>query len=138
MGMGRTDQRRRTLVEIWFAIAAVMLTAYVLLDGLDLGAGAVHLFVARSDGERRQVLGAIGPFWDGNEVWLLAAGGALFVAFPPVLASGRSGVGRPRPFFPVTRHRFHHLDASRHPRLVHDPRMRFRSAGTRRARRHVP
>ena len=91
MGMGRTDQRRRTLVEIWFAIAAVMLTAYVVLDGFDLGAGVVHLFVARSDGERRQVLGAIGPFWDGNEVWLLATGGALFVAFPPVLASGLSG-----------------------------------------------
>ena len=91
MGMGRTDQRGRTLVEIWFAIAAVMLTAYVVLDGFDLGAGVVHLFVARSDGERRQVLGAIGPFWDGNEVWLLATGGALFVAFPPVLASGLSG-----------------------------------------------
>ena len=79
------------MVEIWFAIAAVMLTAYVVLDGFDLGAGVLHLFVARSDGERRQVLGAIGPFWDGNEVWLLATGGALFVAFPPVLASGLSG-----------------------------------------------
>ena len=79
------------MVEIWFAIAAVMLTAYVVLDGFDLGAGVLHLFVARSDRERRQVLGAIGPFWDGNEVWLLATGGALFVAFPPVLASGLSG-----------------------------------------------
>ena len=57
-------------------------TAYVVLDGFDFGAGALHLFVARTDGERRQVLAAIGPFWDGNEVWLLAAGGVLFVGFP--------------------------------------------------------
>ena len=64
------------MVELWFAIAAVMLTAYVVLDGFDLGAGALHLFVARTDPERRQVLAAIGPFWDGNEVWLLATGGA--------------------------------------------------------------
>ena len=79
------------MAELWFAIAALMLTAYVVLDGFDFGAGALHLFVARSDPERRQVLGAIGPFWDGNEVWLLATGGALFVAFPRVLASGLSG-----------------------------------------------
>lgn len=83
--------RRCTLVELWFAIAAVMLTAYVVLDGFDLGAGALHTFVARSDAQRRQVLAAIGPYWDGNEVWLIATGGALFVAFPPVLASGLSG-----------------------------------------------
>ena len=51
----------------------------------------LHLYVARTDQERRQVLAAIGPYWDGNEVWLLATGGALFVAFPPVLASGLSG-----------------------------------------------
>lgn len=79
------------MAEVWFAIAAVMLAAYVVLDGFDFGAGALHLFVARSDRERRQVLAAIGPFWDGNEVWLLATGGALFVAFPRVLASGLSG-----------------------------------------------
>lgn len=79
------------MAELWFAIAAVMLTAYVVLDGFDFGAGALHTFVARTDPERRQVLAAIGPFWDANEVWLLAAGGALFVAFPPVLASGLSG-----------------------------------------------
>ena len=77
--------------EIWYAIAVFMLTAYVVLDGFDFGAGALHPFVARSDAERRQVLAAIGPFWDGNEVWLLAAGGALFVGFPRVLASGVSG-----------------------------------------------
>jgi cytochrome d ubiquinol oxidase subunit II len=79
------------VVELWFAIVAVMMTAYVVLDGFDMGAGALHRYVARTDRERRQVLAAIGPFWDGNEVWLLATGGALFVAFPPVLASGLSG-----------------------------------------------
>lgn len=79
------------MLETWYAIAVFMLTAYVVLDGFDFGAGALHLWVARSDSERRQVLAAIGPFWDGNEVWLLAAGGALFVGFPRVLASGISG-----------------------------------------------
>ena len=77
--------------EAWYEIVVFMLTAYVVLDGFDLGAGALHLFVARTDAERRQVLAAIGPFWDGNEVWLLAAGGALFVGFPKVLSSGISG-----------------------------------------------
>jgi cytochrome d ubiquinol oxidase subunit II len=79
------------MLELWFGIVAVMLTAYVVLDGFDFGAGALHLFVARTNAERRQVLAAIGPYWDANEVWLLATGGALFVAFPRVLASGLSG-----------------------------------------------
>jgi cytochrome bd ubiquinol oxidase subunit II len=87
----RTARGRYALVELWYAIAAVMLTAYVVLDGFDLGAGALHSYVARSDRQRREVLAAIGPYWDGNEVWLLATGGVLFVAFPPVLASGLSG-----------------------------------------------
>jgi cytochrome d ubiquinol oxidase subunit II len=77
--------------EVWYAIVVVMLTAYVVLDGFDFGAGALHLHVARNDRERRQVLAAIGPYWDGNEVWLLAAGGALFVGFPRVLSAGISG-----------------------------------------------
>lgn len=76
---------------LWFALAAVMVAIYVVMDGFDFGAGALHLAVARSDRERRQVLAAIGPFWDGNEVWLLAAGGVLFLAFPRVLAAGLSG-----------------------------------------------
>jgi cytochrome d ubiquinol oxidase subunit II len=79
------------LETLWFALAAVMLAFYVVLDGFDFGAGALHLAVARTDPERRQVLAAIGPYWDGNEVWLLAAGGVLFLAFPKVLASGLSG-----------------------------------------------
>lgn len=79
------------MIELWFAFAAVMVAVYVVLDGFDFGAGALHLTVAKSDTERRQVLAAIGPFWDGNEVWLLAAGGVLFLAFPKVLAAGLSG-----------------------------------------------
>jgi len=70
------------MVELFYAIVALMLTVYVVLDGFDFGAGALHLIVAKTDAERRQVLAAIGPYWDGNEVWLLASGGALLVAFP--------------------------------------------------------
>jgi cytochrome d ubiquinol oxidase subunit II len=76
---------------LWFMIVAVMIAAYVVLDGFDLGAGIVHLFVARTDRERRTVLRAIGPVWDGNEVWLLAAGGTLYFAFPLLYASSFSG-----------------------------------------------
>jgi len=76
---------------LWFWIVAVMLTAYVVLDGFDLGVGAVYLFVARTEAERGQALRAIGPVWDGNEVWLLAAGGTLFFAFPLLYASAFSG-----------------------------------------------
>jgi cytochrome d ubiquinol oxidase subunit II len=79
------------MLELWFAIVALMLALYVVLDGYDLGAGALHLMVARTNDERRTVLAAIGPFWGANEVWLIAAGGALFTAFPRVLAAGLSG-----------------------------------------------
>jgi cytochrome bd ubiquinol oxidase subunit II len=76
---------------IWFIFVALMVTMYVLLDGFDLGAGAIHLFAARNDRERRTIIRAIGPVWDGNEVWLIAAGGTLFFAFPTLYASGFSG-----------------------------------------------
>src|ERR1700731_372527 len=76
---------------IWFCLVAIMLTVYVLLDGFDLGAGAIHLLVAKTDEERVQVLASIGPVWNGNEVWLLAAGGTLYFAFPALYASGFSG-----------------------------------------------
>lgn len=76
---------------VWFCLVALMIALYVLLDGFDLGAGAIHLFVAKTDEERRQVLASIGPVWDGNEVWLLAAGGTLYFAFPALYASGFSG-----------------------------------------------
>jgi cytochrome d ubiquinol oxidase subunit II len=76
---------------LWFMVVAVMVAAYVVLDGFDLGAGVIYLFVARSTTERRMVLRAIGPVWDGNEVWLLAAGGTLYFAFPQLYASSFSG-----------------------------------------------
>ena len=76
---------------LWFCLVAVMLALYVVLDGFDLGAGAIHLWVARTDVERRLVLRSIGPVWDGNEVWLLAGGGTLFFAFPRLYAASFSG-----------------------------------------------
>ena len=76
---------------LWFVLVAFMLTMYVLLDGFDLGAGAIHPFVAKSDRERKMLFRSIGPVWDGNEVWIIAAGGTLFFSFPLLYASGFSG-----------------------------------------------
>ena len=76
---------------VWFCLVAVMIAVYVLLDGFDIGAGAIHFLVAKTDEERRQVIASIGPVWDGNEVWLLATGGTLYFAFPSLYASGFSG-----------------------------------------------
>jgi len=76
---------------VWFCLVAIMIAVYVLLDGFDLGAGAIHLLAAKTEEERRQILASIGPVWDGNEVWLLAAGGTLYFAFPALYASGFSG-----------------------------------------------
>ena len=83
--------RRGRWERFGFASLPFMIAMYVLLDGFDLGAGAIHLLVAKTDEERRQVLASIGPVWDGNEVWLLAAGGTLYFAFPALYASGFSG-----------------------------------------------
>lgn len=74
----------------WFLLIGVLLTGYAILDGFDLGAGALHLF-AKKDEHRRIILNAIGPVWDGNEVWLLVGGGAMFAAFPNVYATVFSG-----------------------------------------------
>jgi len=79
------------LETTWFVLIALMLIGYVVLDGFDLGAGAVSPFIARDHEERRIVLRTIGPVWDGNEVWLIAAGGALYYAFPLLYASSFSG-----------------------------------------------
>src|SRR5690348_14364430 len=76
---------------LWFWLLAILITGYVVLDGFDLGAGIVHLVIARTDEEKQSVLNSIGPFWDGNEVWLLAAGGTLFFAFPTLYASSFMG-----------------------------------------------
>jgi cytochrome d ubiquinol oxidase subunit II len=76
---------------VWFAIVCGMLAVYTVLDGFDFGAGILHRLVARTDEERRTVFAAIGPVWDGNEVWLIAAAGVLFLAFPKVYAAAFSG-----------------------------------------------
>jgi cytochrome d ubiquinol oxidase subunit II len=78
------------LNSIWFALVGILFTGYAILDGFDLGVGALHLFT-RKDEERRVMLNAIGPVWDGNEVWLVTGGGALFAAFPNVYATVFSG-----------------------------------------------
>ena len=80
------------LETTWFLLVGVLLIGYALLDGFDLGVGMLHLFVARGDVERRLTINAVGPVWDGNEVWLLTAGGALFAAFPRVYATVFSGL----------------------------------------------
>lgn len=74
----------------WFIIVGVLLAGYAILDGFDLGVGMLHLFI-KGDRERRVLLNSIGPVWDGNEVWLLVGGGALFAAFPDVYATVFSG-----------------------------------------------
>ncbi len=76
---------------LWFIIVAFMLAMYVILDGFDLGAGILHLLITKSPCERETIIKAIGPVWDGNEVWLLAAGGTLYAAFPLLYASSFSG-----------------------------------------------
>ncbi len=77
--------------SIWFCLVAVLLTGYVVLDGLDIGAGILHLWIARNEAERSIVIRTIGPVWNGNEVWLLAAGGTLYFAFPALYATSFSG-----------------------------------------------
>jgi cytochrome d ubiquinol oxidase subunit II len=78
------------LNTVWFILIAIMLAGYAILDGFDLGIGALHLLVHKDD-ERRIMLNSIGPVWDGNEVWLVTGGGALFAAFPEVYATVFSG-----------------------------------------------
>ncbi len=78
------------LNTIWFLLVGVLIAGYAILDGFDLGVGVLHLFT-RDATERRVMMNAIAPVWDGNEVWLLTGGGALFAAFPPVYATVFSG-----------------------------------------------
>jgi cytochrome bd ubiquinol oxidase subunit II len=80
-----------SMETLWFMIVAVMVAAYVVLDGFDLGAGVIYLGAARTPAERQAIMRAIGPVWDGNEVWLLAAGGTLYFAYPLLYASSFSG-----------------------------------------------
>jgi cytochrome d ubiquinol oxidase subunit II len=80
-----------TLQIIWFILVAVLFAGYAVLDGFDLGVGALYPFIARTEAEKALVRDSVGPVWDGNEVWLLTAVGALFAAFPPVYATVLSG-----------------------------------------------
>lgn len=79
------------LCNLWFVLLGALLVGYAILDGFDLGVGILHPFVARNDEERRLSMNAIGPLWDGNEVWLVTFGGALFAAFPGAYATVFSG-----------------------------------------------
>lgn len=76
---------------VWFGLIVLLLLGYTVLDGFDLGVGVLGPFLAKTKEEKSRLFSAVGPFWDGNEVWLLAGGGALFAAFPPVYASVFSG-----------------------------------------------
>jgi cytochrome d ubiquinol oxidase subunit II len=76
---------------VWYILFVVIIAGYLILDGFDMGVGILHPFVAKNDTERRISLNSIGPIWDGNEVWLVLGGGALFAAFPFVYASLFSG-----------------------------------------------
>jgi cytochrome d ubiquinol oxidase subunit II len=78
------------LNTFWFVVVGVLLAGYAILDGFDLGVGSLHLFT-KTDEHRRVMINSIGPVWDGNEVWLITGGGALFAAFPHVYATVFSG-----------------------------------------------
>ncbi|WP_449258954.1 cytochrome d ubiquinol oxidase subunit II [Chlorobium limicola] len=79
------------LQTIWFILVAVLFTGFFVLEGFDFGVGILHPFMSADDRERRTVINTIGPFWDGNEVWLITAGGAMFAAFPEWYATLFSG-----------------------------------------------
>ena len=80
-----------TLKIIWWVFVGVLLIGFALMGGFDLGIGTLLPFVARTDAQRRVVINAIGPTWEGNQVWLITAGGALFAAWPLVYAAAFSG-----------------------------------------------
>jgi len=76
-----------TLPNVWFVIVAFFWTGFFVLEGFDFGVGGLHTVVGRTDVERRVAINTIGPVWDGNEVWLVVAGAAMFAAFPPWYAT---------------------------------------------------
>ena len=81
-----------TLRIIWWLLLGVLLIGFAVMDGFDLGTAMLLPFVARTDTERRVTINAIGPFWEGNQVWLILGGGAVFAAWPPVYAAAFSGL----------------------------------------------
>ena len=76
---------------IWWAVLGVLLIGFAVMDGFDLGAGILLPFVGRNDIERRVVINTVGPVWEGNQVWLILGGGAIFAAWPPLYAVAFSG-----------------------------------------------
>src|SRR5512147_1070573 len=79
------------LNTLWFLLIGVLFTGFFVLEGFDYGVGVLLPFVGKTDGERRRILNTIGPFWDGNEVWIITGGGAMFAAFPHWYATLFSG-----------------------------------------------
>src|SRR6187402_3090930 len=79
------------MVEVWFALLSVTVIVVVVLDGWDIGAGALHFVAGRTSSERREIVAAIGPLWSWHEVWLVAFGGTLLLAFPKVMATSFAG-----------------------------------------------
>jgi cytochrome d ubiquinol oxidase subunit II len=79
------------LRNVWFILIGVLLAGYSILDGFDLGIGVLFPFLGKKEEEKEALIRSIGPFWDGNEVWLLTGGGALFAAFPHAYATVFSG-----------------------------------------------
>ncbi len=88
---GNDPAIRELLVTVWFLLLGVLLSGYTVLDGFDLGVGILHPFVPKNETERRLAINAIGPLWDGNEVWLVTFGGAMFAMFPYAYATLFSG-----------------------------------------------
>ena len=70
------------LTTLWFILVAVLFTGFFFLEGFDYGVGMLLPFLGKNDAERRVIINTIGPVWDGNEVWMITAGGAMFAAFP--------------------------------------------------------
>ena len=80
-----------TLRLIWWALLGVLLVGFAVMDGFDIGVAMLHPFVARNDAQRRVTLNTIGPVWEGNQVWFILGGGAVFAAWPPLYAVSFSG-----------------------------------------------
>lgn len=80
-----------TLRLIWWVLLGILLIGFAIMDGFDMGVAFLNPIIGRTDTENRVILNTVGPVWDGNQVWLLLAGGAIFAAFPPVYAASFSG-----------------------------------------------
>ena len=80
------------LKVFWFLILGILLMGLAIMVGMDMGVGTLMRFVGKTDGERREALNIVGPHWDGNQVWFILGGGAIFAAFPLIYATAFSGL----------------------------------------------